>query len=138
MSTLNTIPQHKISYIVTIGYHEDYEILGVYDTKEKAEKVQLNYNSANEGEEAVIEEWQTNRFIKEIDNGTELCNIAISILNGGILNLTKYPITHFRALNYFYDSINDILHTTALATSQKKAINIARLYILKYQKGEKK
>ena len=50
----------KSVYVVTAGEYDDYHIVGVYDSKEKAEPIA--YSKYAEGEHAFVEEWPINQL----------------------------------------------------------------------------
>ena len=61
-------------YVVTEGEHSDYHIVGIYSTKEKAEKVKIYHSTLYEWPD--IEEWEMDDIPEDIEDVREYYHVT--------------------------------------------------------------
>jgi hypothetical protein len=122
-------------WVIEQGDYSDYRVVGVYDSKEKAEKVSDAINNGDAYSQSTVAKWTMNPGFDEINAGMKM--FLCHMLKDGTVELCKateirsYQISgkcniwrRSQAPYYKNKGVEDCLDATVWAADEKHAVKI--------------
>lgn len=121
-------------WVIEQGSYSDYRVCGVYDSREKAERVAEWINAGESYDEATVAEWPMNPAAFELNAGMRQYSVLM-LRDGSVESARPYDSRHVAAKEqdiwrrskapaYLGKGVQDCLSSTVWATDEKHAIKI--------------
>jgi hypothetical protein len=122
-------------WVIEQGDYSDYRVVGVYDSKEKAEKVSDAINKGDTYGQATVAKWNMNPGFDDINAGMKMF-LCLMLKDGTVERCEPTEIRSYQidgdckiwrrsqAPAYKNTGVEDCLNATVWATDEKHAVKI--------------